>query len=272
MNNKRDYKMKKNNRIKTTFESNINKNKITNIIYITAGFPEKNSTEKIVDVAIKSGEDIIEIGIPFSDPLGDGPIIQEAGQIALESGINTSKCLKIAKNIRLSHSEIPLIFMGYYNSLLSYGVENFCSEVQSIGVDGLIIADLPPSESEEMLRITKKYDISLIPLLAITSSDESIRTACKNADGFIYCISSLGVTGVRNTISSRINTLVSKVRKYTDTPVAVGFGISNNEQIMDIAEFSDGIIIGSAVIKSIMNGEKQYASKNVGKFLSEVIK
>ena len=123
-----------------------------------------------------------------------------------------------------------------------------------------------------MLKITKKYDISLIPLLAITSSEDRIRKACKNADGFIYCISSLGVTGVRNTISSRINSLVSKVRKYTDIPVAVGFGISNSEQIKDISEFSDGIIIGSAVIKSIMNGEKKYASQNVEKFLSDVIK
>ena len=215
---------------------------------------------------------MIEIGLPFSDPLGDGPIIQEAGQIALDSGINTSKCLDIAKNIRLSHSEIPIIFMGYYNSLLSFGIENFCSKMKSIDIDGLIIADLPPSESKEMLKITKRFDISLVPLLAITSSEESIRKACENATGFIYCISSLGVTGMRNTISNRINELVSKVRKYTDIPVAVGFGISNNNQVKDIAAFSDGIIIGSALIKSIMDDENKNASKNVGKFLSKVIK
>ena len=179
---------------------------------------------------------------------------------------------RYCKKIRFSHGETPLIFMGYYNSLLSFGVENFCSKMQSIDIDGLIIADLPASESEEMLKITKKFNISLIPLLSITSSEDSIRKACKNANGFIYCISSLGVTGVRNKISSRINELVSKVRKYTDTPVAVGFGISNNNQVKDIAAFSDGIIIGSALIKSIMDGEKKYASKNVGNFLSNVIK
>ena len=237
------------------------------IPFITCGDPNLDTTEKIVREAVKNGADLIELGIPFSDPTAEGPVIQGANIRALAGGVTTDKIFDMVKKLREDLS-IPMVFMTYANVVFSYGAEKFISICHDIGIDGLILPDLPYEEKDEFLPICEKYDVDLISLIAPTS-DKRIGMISKDAKGFIYIVSSLGVTGTRSEITTDLDSVVSVIRKNTDVPCAIGFGISTPEQASKMASLSDGAIVGSAIIKIIEKYGKD-SPKHVGEYIKSM--
>jgi len=222
------------------------------IIYITAGDPDLEVTEELVCSIAKAGADIVELGIPFSDPLADGVTIQQASQRALESNTNIPKILSAIVRIR-EKTSIPIALMTYYNPIYCYGLDRFVIDSKKVGVDGFIVPDLPLEESEEFRSITDKAGINLISFLSPTSTSERIAAIARSARGFIYCVSVTGVTGVRKNFSPKIVEMMKKIRLCTDVPLAIGFGISNAKQAKEMIKYTDAIIVGSAVVKIIEN-------------------
>lgn len=237
------------------------------IPFVTCGDPDLDTTEKIIRAAVANGADIIELGIPFSDPTAEGPVIQGANIRALAGGVTTDKIFEMVKRLRTDIT-IPMVFMTYANVVFSYDAEKFISICNEIGIDGLILPDLPFEEKEEFSDICRKYDVDLISLIAPTS-DNRIAMIAKEAEGFIYIVSSLGVTGTRNEITTDLDSLVSKVRQNTDVPCAIGFGISTPEQAAKMAALSDGAIVGSAIIKIIEKYGKD-APEQVGAYVKNM--
>ena len=237
------------------------------IPFITCGDPNLDTTEKIVREAVKNGADLIELGIPFSDPTAEGPVIQGANIRALAGGVTTDKIFDMVKKLREDLS-IPMVFMTYANVVFSYGAETFICTCHDIGIDGLILPDLPYEEKDEFLPICEKYDVDLISLIAPTS-DKRIGMISKDAKGFIYIVSSLGVTGTRSEITTDLDSVVSVIRQNTDVPCAIGFGISTPEQASKMASLSDGAIVGSAIIKIIEKYGKD-SPKHVGEYIKSM--
>ena len=217
------------------------------IPFVTCGDPDIETTKQIVYEMEKAGAALIELGIPFSDPTAEGPVIQGANLRALTGGVTTDKIFDMVKEIR-QNTQIPLVFMTYANVVFSYGTERFLEKAKNVGMDGLILPDVPFEEKEEFDIVCKKYGIDLISLIAPTSH-ERISMIAKEAQGFVYCVSSLGVTGMRSQITTDIGAMVELVKKAKDIPCAVGFGISNPEQAKKMAGQSDGVIVGSAIVK-----------------------
>lgn len=217
------------------------------IPFITCGDPSLEVTEKIVYAMEEAGADLIELGIPFSDPTAEGPVIQEANIRALSGGVTTDKIFDMVVKIR-KNTQIPLVFMTYANVVYSYGTERFVKKAAEIGMDGLILPDVPFEEKEEFDVVCRQYGLDLISLIAPTSHDR-IRMIAKEANGFVYCVSSLGVTGMRSEITTDIGAMVKLVKEAKDIPCAVGFGISTPEQAAKMAGLSDGAIVGSAIVK-----------------------
>ena len=220
------------------------------IAYITAGYPNINATVKIATMLAESGCDIIELGIPFSDPLADGATIQKASYHALQKGTTPQVCLEAAADIRRI-IKTPLVFMTYYNPVLNYGLEAFCRSCTQAGINGLIVPDLPPEEGMELETITRKQDIDLIYLLAPTSTDERIATVVARSRGFIYLVSLTGVTGTRDNLSPELGSFVKRVRQKARQPLCVGFGISTTEHARRAASLADGVIVGSRLLQLI---------------------
>jgi len=220
------------------------------IIYITAGDPSLEVTEKLVYNIAEAGADIIELGIPFSDPLADGATIQQASQRALKNKVNIPRILCTIEKIR-EKTSIPIALMGYYNPIYRYGLDSLVIDSKKAGVEGFIIPDLPFEESDEFRNITKKEGLDLISFVAPTSPPERIATLVQNACGFIYCVSVTGVTGVRKEFSNKIAEMIEKIRPYTDLPLAVGFGISSPDQAKEASKYADAVIVGSAVVNLI---------------------
>ena len=218
------------------------------IPYVTVGYPTVEATLKVVPLLASCGCDIVELGIPFSDPLADGVTIQKASFRALQNGVTPNLCLEVAK--QLSHEvDIPLVFMSYFNPVFRYGVEAFCSACASSGVSGLIIPDLPPEEGSELEASTQKQGLDLIYLLAPTSTEERIRLIAERSRGFIYLVSVTGVTGARDSLPADLEAFVARVRQVVTQPLCVGFGISTPEQARQVARISDGVIVGSRIIQ-----------------------
>ena len=217
------------------------------IPFITCGDPSLEITEQLVYAMEEAGADLIELGIPFSDPTAEGPVIQEANVRALSGGVTTDKIFDMVRKIR-QRSNIPLVFMTYANVVFSYGTERFMKTASEIGMDGLILPDVPYEEKEEFDSVAKAYGLDLISLIAPTSEDRISRIA-KDASGFVYCVSSLGVTGVRSSITTDIGAMVTLVKAAKEIPCAVGFGISNPEQAKKMVSKADGVIVGSAIVK-----------------------
>lgn len=238
------------------------------IPFITCGDPNIETTVKIVHALQDNGADLIELGIPFSDPTAEGPVIQEASLRALTAGTTTDKIFDMVVRLRSEGITVPMVFMTYANVVFSYGSERFISRCQEIGIDGLILPDIPFEEKEEFLDICTKYDVDLISLVAPTSS-ERIAMIAKEAKGFIYVVSSLGVTGTRSTITTDIGALTSAIRAVTDVPCAIGFGISGPEQASNMATHADGVIVGSAIVKIIAKYGEDAASY-VGEFARSI--
>ena len=232
------------NRIEKAFD-----NKKAFIGFITAGDPTLDKTEEFVLEMERAGASIVELGIPFSDPIAEGPVIQNANIRSLSAGCTTDKIFEMVKSLR-TKTQIPLVFMGYVNTLYKYGYEKFFAKCQEVDIDGVILPDVPFEEKGELQPIASKYGIKVISLIAPTS-EKRIQMIAKEAEGFIYCVSSLGVTGVRSEINTDIGAMVAHVKTVTDTPVAVGFGISTPEQAKRMAALSDGAIVGSAIVKIV---------------------
>ena len=226
------------------------------IPFITCGDPNLETTAKIVREAVANGADLIELGIPFSDPTAEGPVIQSANIKALAAGVTTDKVFDLVRDLRKDVT-IPMVF--------SYGAENFISTCKEIGIDGLILPDIPYEEKEEFLPLCEKYDVDLISFIAPTSKDR-IAMIAKEATGFIYVISSLGVTGTRSEIKTDLASIVKVIRENTDVPCAIGFGISTPKQAKKMADISDGAIVGSAIIK-IIDEYGEDSPKHVGEYV-----
>lgn len=217
------------------------------IPFITCGDPSIEVTEELVYTMEEAGADLIELGIPFSDPTAEGPVIQAANLRALTKGITTDEIFDMVRRIR-KRTQIPMVFMTYANVVFSYGTDRFIRTASEIGMDGLILPDVPYEEKEEFDSVCRKYGMDLISLIAPTSK-ERIRMIAKEASGFIYCVSSLGVTGVRSEITTDVRSMIELVKETKDIPCAVGFGISTEEQAKKMAEVSDGVIVGSAIVR-----------------------
>ncbi len=217
------------------------------IPFITCGDPNLDITEELVYAMEEAGADLIELGIPFSDPTAEGPVIQEASLRALENGTTTDRIFDMVKRIR-QKTQLPMVFMTYANVVFSYGSEKFISQAAALGIDGIILPDLPYEEKEEFAPLCRQYDVALISLIAPTS-EERISMIAGDAQGFVYCVSSLGVTGVRSGITTDVETMVRKVKKAKEIPTAIGFGISTPKQAKQMSEYADGVIVGSAIVK-----------------------
>lgn len=229
------------------------------IPFITGGDPDIETTEKLLYVMQEAGADLIEIGIPFSDPVAEGVVIQDANERALSAGCTTDKLFDMVKRAR-EKVTVPVVFMTYINPIYTYGKEKFMKRCVECGMDGVIVPDLPYEEKDEIAGVCEEYGIYLISLIAPTSHDR-IKMIAKEAKGFIYCVSSMGVTGVRSEIKTNIGEMTSMVKEVTDVPCAVGFGISTPEQAKEMAAVSDGAIVGSAIVKIIA----QYGRESVPK-------
>lgn len=217
------------------------------IPFITCGDPSLDVTKELIRAMESAGADVIELGIPFSDPTAEGPVIQEANIRALSNGITTDDIFAMVEDVR-KDTTVPLVFMTYANVVYSYGIERFMQRSMEVGMDGLILPDVPFEEKEEFAVVAKENDIAFISLIAPTSKDR-IRMIAKEADGFVYCVSSLGVTGTREQITTDVASMVELVKKEQDIPCAIGFGISTPQQAKAMADCSDGAIVGSAIVK-----------------------
>lgn len=217
------------------------------IAFVTCGDPDLNTTAAVVRAAVENGADLIELGIPFSDPTAEGPVIQGANLRALCGGVTTDRIFDFVKALRRD-VKVPMVFMTYSNVVFSYGADRFISNCHEIGIDGLILPDLPFEEKDEFLPLCKQHGVDLISLIAPTSENRIAKIA-KEAEGFLYLVSSLGVTGTRTEITTDLASIVKVVRENTDIPCAIGFGISTPEQAAKMAGLSDGAIVGSAIIK-----------------------
>jgi len=237
------------------------------IPFITCGDPDLETTAKVVKAMVQSGADLIELGIPFSDPTAEGPVIQEADNRALKGGVNTEKVLSFARELRKDVS-VPMVFMTYANVVYSYGAEKFLTAARDAQIDGLILPDVPFEEKEEFSSLCEEYGIDLISMIAPTSK-ERIRMIAKEAKGFLYVVSSLGVTGVRSEITTDIGSLIKEVRAVTDVPCAVGFGISTPLQAAKMASVSDGAIVGSAIVRIIAK-EGRNSAEPVASFVKDM--
>ena len=221
------------------------------VTFITGGDPDFKTSNLILNKIIKNKIDIIEIGMPFSDPMADGPTIQLSSNRALKNGINLNDIFKLASNAKKLNSKLPIILMGYYNVILHYGIKNFVKNCVSNGVDGLIIVDLQPEEDEELINELKENNIDLIRLITPTTDKDRLKLILKNASGFLYYVSVMGTTGQKSANISELEKSVSFIKKYTNMPVIPGFGIKNAQDVNNICKIADGAVVGSSIIKII---------------------
>ncbi|MEW6616264.1 MAG: tryptophan synthase subunit alpha [Thermodesulfobacteriota bacterium] len=257
-------------RITRVFQRLSASNRKALIPYITAGDPSLDLTKKLIFQLEESGADIIELGVPFSDPMADGPTIQRASERALANSVSLRDVLDLVSEIRM-HTEIPLILFGYYNPFFTYGAEKFSRDAREAGVDGVLIVDLPPEEVDELKVYVDKDNLDIIFLIAPTSNKDRIKLITNKASGFIYYVSVTGVTGARSNLNSRIEEYVAKVKEFTCLPVGVGFGISTPGQAGKVARWADAVIVGSAIVKIIEeNLNSPDMVKKVGQFVKSL--
>jgi len=253
-------------RLQSTFARLRAEHRLAVIAYLTVGYPRLELTPTLVEAAAAAGADAVELGIPFSDPLADGRTIQAASQLALKNGVTVARALEVAKAAR-QQTEIPLLFMTYLNPILAYGLERFCRAAHDAGIDGLIVPDLPASESSDLRIAADASGIDLVFFVAPTSQEAAIEAACQAANGFIYCIAVTGVTGARAQLDPGLLPLIETVRRHTTLPVVVGFGISRPEHLKALAGKADGVIVASALLDAIARSPDDPATR-VREFLT----
>ena len=234
-------------RIKKVFESN--KKKL--ITFVTGGDPDINSSNKILETIEKNGADIIEIGMPFSDPMADGPIIQLSSKRAIKRGVTLDNIFSICKKLRSNNDEIPIILMGYYNVIYNYGVKNFVNSCKSNGVDGLIVVDLQPEEDPDLLIEIQSSNINLIRLITPTTNNDRLNKILENASGFLYYVTITGITGQKEANIQELDNSIKNIRRFTDLPIVAGFGIKNKKQVSEVCRICDGAVVGSSLVKII---------------------
>ncbi|MCX6383752.1 MAG: tryptophan synthase subunit alpha [Actinobacteria bacterium] len=268
--NKSNKNIGSKSKIEKIFEYLENKNQKGFIPFVTCGYPNINDYIKLVSVLEKNGADIIEIGIPFSDPLADGPVIQSTSKIALDNGINTDIVFNSIKEIR-EKSSIPIVLLTYFNTVYRYGIDNFLNNASSVGVDGLIIPDLPLEEFYNYKNYFENSPLDNILLASLKSSQERLKKISSLTKGFLYCVSVKGVTGVRNNIDSEVIEFLKRLKKITQIPLALGFGISTIEQINEVKKHCDAIIMGSKILSVLLNANDfNEGLESVSKLVYEV--
>jgi tryptophan synthase alpha chain len=240
------------------------------VAFLTVGYPSVDDTLRLVPALIQGGADIVELGVPFSDPLAEGPTIQRSSYHALRQGVTPAVCLDVASKLRARRVEAPLILMGYYNPLLAYGLEPFCRDAAAAGADGIIAVDLPPEESHPLRDACRARGLDLIYLLAPTSTDERIGLVAELASGFVYCVSVTGVTGAREELPAGLSSFVDRVRARTPLPIAVGFGISKRKHFRAVGRVAEAAVIGSAIIDEIDRSDPSETTGKVKRY-AEVV-
>ena len=255
-------------RIAATFARLRGERRLALIAYLTVGYPRLDLTASLAEAAARAGADAIELGIPFSDPLADGATIQAASQVALKGGTTVVRALETAKAAR-QRTDVPLLFMTYLNPILAFGIERFCRAASDAGIDGLIVPDLPPTESTELRRAAEACQIDLVFFVAPTSTEAGIAAACGAATGFIYCIAVTGVTGARAQLDPALLPLIQTVRRHTSLPIVVGFGISRPEHLAALQGRADGVIVASALLDAIAESPDDPTSR-VREFLTGI--
>jgi len=235
--------------------------------FVTVGFPDVERSEAIAEAIVEAGADMVELGIPFSDPLAEGVTVQKTSFLALKQGVNVETCLDVVRRLRARGVEAPLVFMGYFNPYLRYGLAELMKDAAGAGVDGFIVPDLPAEEAGPFHEMCVDNNLHLIPLLAPTSTDERIAQACKQANGFIYCVSLTGITGARADLSVGLAELVGRIRRHTDLPILVGFGVSTREHVATIGQFADGALVGSALLEAVDKAPLDRAAQTAGEFV-----
>jgi tryptophan synthase alpha chain len=244
-------------RIAAVFERARAENRAALMPYLTLGYPNPRTSLDLVEAAVAGGADLLELGVPFSDPLADGPTIQRATHVALQQGTTVARCLRMARELRQRGVTVPFIFMGYCNPILAFGEAAFCRACCEAGVDGLIVPDLPPEEGGTLEQACRQYNLALVYLLAPTSTPVRIRLVSERSQGFVYLVSVVGITGTRERLPPDLAAFVGRVRAATHKPLAVGFGISTLEQARQVATLADGVIVGSALLRSAADTDGQ---------------
>jgi len=216
--------------------------------WLAVGYPQRDSYRQLIPALLEGGFDLMEIGVPFSDPLADGPTIQRASTTALSNGTTLRDCIDAVRNLRAEGIAAPLVFMSYYNPILAMGLDQFAGAAAEAGLDGLIVPDLPPEESDELLQVLEPAGIDPIFLVAPTSTDDRLAAVAARARGFIYCVSLTGVTGARQDLTTGLPEYLARVRRHTDLPLVVGFGVSRPEHVQSLRQAADGAVVGSAIV------------------------
>jgi tryptophan synthase alpha chain len=259
------------NRFTQKFEALKNTNSKALVTFITAGDPDLATTEEMILLLQEAGADIIELGMPFSDPMADGPTIQLSSERALSAGTNLCKILESVRRVRLK-SEIPIVLMGYLNPIHAYGYENFARDAAAAGVDGLLIVDMPPEESDQLLSFANRYELNIIFLLTPTSDSDRINKVSEIGRGFVYYVTVAGVTGERQNVSASLAEELETIRKTIKTPIVAGFGISAPEQAARVASLADGAVVGSAIVKLFEKYQGEELKSEVKGFVSSLKK
>ena len=260
------------NRIEQRFQDLRAKGETAFIPYITAGHPSLEQTERIVLALEAAGADVIEFGIPFSDPVGDGPVIQEAAQQAIARGASLRTVLALIKRLR-EKTQVPILLFSYFNPVLAYGIQAFARDAAEAGADGVLCVDLPPEEAGEYKAALDANGLCTVFLIAPTSTDERIERIARACTGFIYYVSRLGVTGERSSLAADLNDALARIHRHTDKPVAVGFGISTPEQARQVAGLAEGVVVGSAIVRVVAQaGEGPDATETVRVFTQELVR
>ncbi|HEY3581492.1 MAG TPA: tryptophan synthase subunit alpha [Pyrinomonadaceae bacterium] len=241
------------------------------IPFITAGDPDLKTTSELLIELSEAGATVIELGVPFSDPMADGPVIQRASERALKNNISVQEILNVVRQVRKS-IQTPIILFTYFNPVLQFGVTRLAEEAKAAGVDGLLVTDLSPEEAGEFENELRAHDLDMIFLIAPTSTDARLKLVAQHARGFIYAVSRAGVTGVRTSVSTEAEKLVNRMRKFSSLPIAVGFGISNIEQVKDVQRYADAVVIGSAIVSEIerLQGATTDLAKRIGQFVRQL--
>ncbi len=257
-------------RIKKIFEDNSKKL----VTFVTGGDPDYVTSKEILDKIIEKGADVIEIGMPFSDPMADGPTIQLASKRAIDNGTNLETIFKICNHIREKNLSIPIVLMGYYNVILHYGIKNFVDKITSIGVDGLIIVDLQPEEDQELYDAVKSNNIDLIRLITPNTTSKRLSTITNQASGFLYYVTVTGITGQKSANIQELKKIIPNIREYSKLPIVAGFGIKDKKDVSEICKTADGAVIGSSIVKIIENNlyNKEKMMNEVSSFIEELKK
>lgn len=243
------------------------------VAYITCGDPDLDTSREVILAAICAGADVIELGVPFSDPVADGPVIQRASERALHAGTTLRSVLKLAAEVRQQQANVGLLVFSYLNPIVRFGLEKFAAEAKRAGVDGVLVTDLPVEEATNHLQIMRKHHLDTVFLAAPTSPDDRLKAICDASRGFVYAVSRTGITGTRQEVAADASGLVKRIKQFTSLPVAVGFGISNAQQFAEVTAFADAAVVGSGIVQTIEKaGRGEAAAKAVHGFIADLLR